>query len=929
MPDRASLGFFKASCSRCREIQRWYPSIAARRQEGRPKRGPGHPPDGAVFSATPITVNGTVSDALSGFSALTCNGVSATPSGGSFSCNISLAVGVNLIVVRATDIAGNVAASSFHVTLSGALPAPNSLQVTPANVNMLIGETKQFTAVDQSGRPRSDATWTLSNTSLASIDTASSPTLTAKAAGQVTLTAAVGSFTAQTQVNIFSGTSLPSGTVRWSLPTTPGFTALQTLQAIPVNSGPDLYSPEWNGNGDGSTLVRGVTADGQQLWAAPLAPGYSPTGMSDGNGGILVELNPFTNNNGTLPIIDLDAQTGAPIWEYDTPNTFGQECCLAIGQDAKVYLFEHYNSPGLIAGAYLPSTLIALDGSTGALLNRYVDIGVENTETTSDGTFLLGYPQPEALTVGPDGTVLAWTTSWRLFPNASNTAFSFQLTSYLVQIAGGGAPILTPLRSWTSYLPGAENFYFGPTAFIPLPGTIPNLVTTSRVITDGQGGALILWWEQVSTQGGSLAANYQAHITHVAGSTVSDFLPPFSLGQSFPFGKTPIVLGENGVAFASDSQTLLAFNVSTLTPLWTYSAPQGTALSIVTSTDTGGVITKATNSSTDLDTVIRLDSNGTPTQDTWTASKLDYWAGDLWLGSSGGAVTGYSAPLVQFSSSAWPAPDMFGTNQAIQNLNVTNFSQTGPNQTTIIGTLQKLQTLLPSYNSCNNWLQGGGTFTGQSGLQQIRDLLSGNFFGHGIINRETIPAYDIGAFSGSLNPGKTPVPGLPENPAPVFTVNDIGAFFNSTDNQARQLPVGKRNYAGNSVRAQLFILLHELAHQITVSGFQPDFGNPKAGRANDELVDTYCRGLIEGPSIKGLTPSSGPVGTTVTITGQNFGTTQGTSTVTFNNGIAASPTTWSDTQIVVTVPVGATTGNIVVTVGGSGGQSASKNFTVQ
>jgi|SRR6266568_3696077 len=46
MPDRAFWGFFTASSSPCGEIQRWYPSIDARRQEGRPKRSPGHPPLG-------------------------------------------------------------------------------------------------------------------------------------------------------------------------------------------------------------------------------------------------------------------------------------------------------------------------------------------------------------------------------------------------------------------------------------------------------------------------------------------------------------------------------------------------------------------------------------------------------------------------------------------------------------------------------------------------------------------------------------------------------------------------------------------------------------------------------------------------------------------------------------------------------------------
>jgi hypothetical protein len=69
------------------------------------------------------------------------------------------------------------------------------------------------------------------------------------------------------------------------------------------------------------------------------------------------------------------------------------------------------------------------------------------------------------------------------------------------------------------------------------------------------------------------------------------------------------------------------------------------------------------------------------------------------------------------------------------------------------------------------------------------------------------------------------------------------------------------------------------------------------------------------PSITSLSPTSGPVGTSVTITGANFGTTQGTSTVTFN-GTTAAPTSWSATSIVATVPTGATTGSVVVTVGG-------------
>ena len=69
------------------------------------------------------------------------------------------------------------------------------------------------------------------------------------------------------------------------------------------------------------------------------------------------------------------------------------------------------------------------------------------------------------------------------------------------------------------------------------------------------------------------------------------------------------------------------------------------------------------------------------------------------------------------------------------------------------------------------------------------------------------------------------------------------------------------------------------------------------------------------PSITSLSPDFGPAGTVVSITGANFGLGPGTSTVTFN-GVVAFPTMWSATSITVTVPTGATSGNVVVVVNG-------------
>jgi len=69
------------------------------------------------------------------------------------------------------------------------------------------------------------------------------------------------------------------------------------------------------------------------------------------------------------------------------------------------------------------------------------------------------------------------------------------------------------------------------------------------------------------------------------------------------------------------------------------------------------------------------------------------------------------------------------------------------------------------------------------------------------------------------------------------------------------------------------------------------------------------------PAVTGISPTSGPVGTSVTISGSNFGQSKGTSSVGFN-GVSASTSSWSSTTIVATVPTGATTGNVNVRVNG-------------
>ncbi|WP_420603507.1 Ig-like domain-containing protein [Flagellimonas sp.] len=70
-----------------------------------------------------------------------------------------------------------------------------------------------------------------------------------------------------------------------------------------------------------------------------------------------------------------------------------------------------------------------------------------------------------------------------------------------------------------------------------------------------------------------------------------------------------------------------------------------------------------------------------------------------------------------------------------------------------------------------------------------------------------------------------------------------------------------------------------------------------------------------GPDIKSFSPLSGPVGTSIFITGKNFGATAAANTVKIGT-TTATITSAKATEIFVTIPEGATTGKISVTVDG-------------
>ncbi|MFH1453930.1 MAG: IPT/TIG domain-containing protein [Armatimonadota bacterium] len=80
------------------------------------------------------------------------------------------------------------------------------------------------------------------------------------------------------------------------------------------------------------------------------------------------------------------------------------------------------------------------------------------------------------------------------------------------------------------------------------------------------------------------------------------------------------------------------------------------------------------------------------------------------------------------------------------------------------------------------------------------------------------------------------------------------------------------------------------------------------------------------PAITGINPVSGAIGTSVTITGTNFGNYNPSNTINFNGTEAETVSGWTNNQIICNVPSGATTGNIVIMTNGKA--SNGYNFIV-
>ena len=141
-----------------------------------------------------------------------------------------------------------------------------------------------------------------------------------------------------------------------------------------------------------------------------------------------------------------------------------------------------------------------------------------------------------------------------------------------------------------------------------------------------------------------------------------------------------------------------------------------------------------------------------------------------------------------------------------------------------------------------------------------------------------------------------------------YSATLIGWSANQSTPTGRTLGATGRQYGTNAVAARTNLTV---AKGWTITGDTPS--------------GAVCSSASI-PTITNFTPTSGPIGTTVTITGTNFSTTPASNVVAFN-GTTATVTASTTTSITTTVPTGATTGKITVTIA-SNTATSTIDFTV-
>lgn len=350
------------------------------------------PLNGTNVSTAQISIQGAVTDALSGVASVTCGGSAAAITATNFSCSATLISGSNTIAITATDVAGNTAISSLTVVY--ALPiniqitAPSALQLFSSNPLTLTGTVDKSNAIVTVGGVTakvSGGTFTASGIVLRE----GSNLLTASATSP---DGGVGS----DSVTVYLDTTPPSVYIE-----TPGNGAVLTSPQVDVvGNVNDLVSGTVNGD-QVSVIVNGVSASvSNRSFAARgifLVPGSNLiTAVATDRAGntsqsqVTVTLRQSAGQQ-TLSVVSGDGQTGTINSLLPQPLVVGAFDAIGRPIPNLTLTFAVTRSDGLIfSGTQQGRTLAIQTGSDGQAsvqfrLGSRNGVGINQVSTTAPG----------------------------------------------------------------------------------------------------------------------------------------------------------------------------------------------------------------------------------------------------------------------------------------------------------------------------------------------------------------------------------------------------------------------------------------------------------------------------------------------------------------------------------------------------------------
>ncbi|MGB2591879.1 MAG: hypothetical protein WAJ96_14595 [Candidatus Acidiferrum sp.] len=424
------------------------------------------------------------------------------------------------------------------------------------------------------------------------------------------LTASIGDVSAQAQVNVLGGTSLPVGSIVWSAPQVPGFTALQIVQAVPTATGPGLFEIDQDLNLN--VLVRGLTGDGQQLWQSsiPATQGqfinqFTPM-MGDGFGGLLL----------IVPVvgtIDIDGQSGTIAWQNTSIGP-----TASVGQDGSVLTTDSNGNfakvnpqSGQSVPAYPPPvSSFSSTAASACILNTPV---ISGTTTGTEPGNILG---PSVVDAQGNAFFTVSATTFTQIPTCINGEEFGQITDttqyWVVEVAPNGTATKTLLAISLPLPPGDQL-------------SLPNVLAP-----DGNGGALVQW---ATTNSGAVIMDTSTGTTN-----------PSPLAN----GVTQVVRSQNGGAFYTDGNSV-AHTASLSGPSdWTYQPLQGNVNSMIATL--GGSVTIVNGGLNQ----IPLDPSGTAGTLVSGVNSTNPFALGQWASTSQGQASMVSGPQIILDGSSWP-----------------------------------------------------------------------------------------------------------------------------------------------------------------------------------------------------------------------------------------------------------------------------------